>query len=341
MDHNRIRFSQGGITMTVNRKSLANFAAIGVQICNILIAGILGNLSFSLSFFQSCMLAATVLILVRLFKQSELGEKLTIGTSLRFMEEDKIEDRRSDDELMQSVVGPTLGRICQRLNEKNMPMKKKCSMKIIHKSGKNAFAFGRRTICITRELVEEAPQHLEAVLLHEFGHLDDMSTEIEEWCASGEVLMLGASKLPKIAAVISLVKALFYLISGQFSLVLEEILHCAVMILCLVLATLILGVWYLLRERVIQEYRVQCEFSADGYVVAAGLKEELKAAIHELSQKANKGKMSMTPGQNDMEDEIDPMSILSPLSSAFGVKGSLSERRLSMIDASMPMYYNK
>ncbi|MFQ6860984.1 MAG: M48 family metalloprotease [Beduini sp.] len=37
--------------------------------------------------------------------------------------------------------------------------------------GANAFAKGRRTICITREMLNAPVKEIKAVLGHEFGHL--------------------------------------------------------------------------------------------------------------------------------------------------------------------------
>lgn len=74
----------------------------------------------------------------------------------------------------EETVCPAFDRVCSRCGVKEAP-----DLFIVHDSFPNAFAMGRRTVAVTRGLLQQAaPEELEAVLSHELGHLKNGDTKI-------------------------------------------------------------------------------------------------------------------------------------------------------------------
>lgn len=56
----------------------------------------------------------------------------------------------------------------------------------------NAFATGRKTICVTRGFLTKSPEEIKAVLAHEFGHLAHKDTDIILFVSVGNLIVMFA-----------------------------------------------------------------------------------------------------------------------------------------------------
>ncbi len=83
-------------------------------------------------------------------------------------------------------------------------------LKIIHDQSPNAFAIGRRTICVTDGLLNLSDEEIMAVFAHEVGHIAYQHSAIQ--------LLIGGGNL-FISGFLLLVKVICWIITGIFALV--------------------------------------------------------------------------------------------------------------------------
>lgn len=83
-------------------------------------------------------------------------------------------------------------------------------LKIIHDDAPNAFAIGRKTICVTDSLLNLSDNEIMAVFAHEVGHLAYHHSTIQ--------LLIGGGNL-FIAGFLLIIKALCWIITGIFALI--------------------------------------------------------------------------------------------------------------------------
>jgi len=68
-------------------------------------------------------------------------------------------------------IYPLLDILCEQVNNTGSFFIKKINVRIIHDSSVNAYALGRKTICITDGLLSLSDDEIMAILSHEIGHL--------------------------------------------------------------------------------------------------------------------------------------------------------------------------
>lgn len=83
-------------------------------------------------------------------------------------------------------------------------------LKIIHDDAPNAFAIGRKTICVTDSLLNLSDNEIMAVFAHEVGHLAYYHSTIQ--------LLIGGDNL-FIAGCLLIIKALCWIVTGIFALI--------------------------------------------------------------------------------------------------------------------------
>lgn len=160
---------------------------------------------------------------------------------------------------------------------------------ISNDSAPNAFATGRKTLCVTRGLLEYSDEEVAAVLCHEFGHLAHKDTDA--------VLMIGVGNL-MVSIIFSLFRfctniifalstafaslfgvtgkviALIFFVAGKlFSLILSIIMHIWTR----------LGVWLVLASGRKNEYE------ADIYSCRCGYGEQLCAVLASFGTSSKRG----------------------------------------------------
>lgn len=92
---------------------------------------------------------------------------------------------------------PLLEIVADKAKHKNPSRIRSIHLKIIHENAPNAFAVGRRTICVTDGLLELTDEEIMAVLAHEMGHLVYGHSTIQLLIGGGNFLISGCILLIK------------------------------------------------------------------------------------------------------------------------------------------------
>lgn len=100
---------------------------------------------------------------------------------------------------------PLLEIVYNRAKEKTPSMVSSINLKIIHDNSPNAFAIGRKTICVTDGLLELPDEAIMAVFAHEVGHIAYGHSALQ--------LLIGGANV-FIAGCLLLIKFVCWLISG-------------------------------------------------------------------------------------------------------------------------------
>jgi len=107
----------------------------------------------------------------------------------------------------ESVLRPAFERACSQCGAVEMP-----ELFVAHDSFPNAFAMGRRTVAVTRGLLEQAKAgELEAVLAHEIGHLKNGDTKV---MLAAYVMNAAGSVATWVMTVVMAVLSIFSFLTG-------------------------------------------------------------------------------------------------------------------------------
>lgn len=110
---------------------------------------------------------------------------------------------------------PLLEIVFEQAKERTPSMVNSIRLKIIHDQSPNAFAIGRRTICVTDGLLDLTDEEIMAVFAHEVGHLAYGHSAIQLLIGGGNVFISGSLLILK--SICWIITALCGLITGFFT----------------------------------------------------------------------------------------------------------------------------
>ena len=93
---------------------------------------------------------------------------------------------------------PLLEIVFTQAKEKTPSMVSSIRLKIIHEKSPNAFAIGRRTICVTDGLLNLSDEEIMAVFAHEVGHIAYQHSAIQLLIGGGNIFISGCLLLLKV-----------------------------------------------------------------------------------------------------------------------------------------------
>lgn len=93
---------------------------------------------------------------------------------------------------------PLLEIVFEQAKERTPSMVSSIRLKIIHDQSPNAFAIGRRTICVTTGLLNLSDEEIMAVFAHEVGHLAYAHSAIQLLIGGGNVFISGCLLIFKV-----------------------------------------------------------------------------------------------------------------------------------------------
>lgn len=105
---------------------------------------------------------------------------------------------------------PLLEIVFNAAKQKTPYMVDSIQLKIVHDNAPNAFAIGRRTICVTDSLLNLSDQEIMAVFAHEIGHIAYHHSVIQ--------LLIGGGNL-FISGFLLIIKGICWIITGIFALI--------------------------------------------------------------------------------------------------------------------------
>lgn len=164
---------------------------------------------------------------------------------------------------------PLLEIVFNKAKQKTPSMVNSLNLKIIYDDSPNAFAIGRKTICVTSGLLNLSDELIIGVLAHEVGHIANRHSEIQ--------LLIGGANL-FITGFIMLLKILCWAIAGIMSLLAIGTKNFFVGILiaaCGFMYTGLLWLWVKFCKLFLMWSMRKNEYVADEYAMELGYGYEL------------------------------------------------------------------
>lgn len=147
----------------------ANIAIICYLALNVLIIGGIASIIFNVEYQQGCLMGLGFYIVSLMIAISPIGEwLLRIKTGCKKV-------KRIDQK---DFFEPIFKEVYDRAKEANPAIPNNVHWFINNDELPNAFATGRRTICVTEGLLYMPENQIKAVLAHEFGHLSNKDTDL-------------------------------------------------------------------------------------------------------------------------------------------------------------------
>lgn len=139
------------------------------------------------------------------------------------------------------------------------------SLYICEDDSVNAFAMGRRTICVTRGLLNLSDEQIKAVLGHEFGHLASHDTELTLLITVGNFIITA------IVTVIRVILAFYNLIIGLISLfmgregAIVSIMNSIAQFIATLCINGLMWIWTQMGILLVMKSSRNAEYEADGF----------------------------------------------------------------------------
>ena len=99
--------------------------------------------------------------------------------------------REIQNESLKKRIDILFNRVYQRASEKDPKLPNDIKIFVNDDKMPNAFAVGRKTICVTEGLIDLPDNEIEAILAHEFAHLSHKDTDILLIITVGNLLVMG------------------------------------------------------------------------------------------------------------------------------------------------------
>ena len=169
---------------------------------------------------------------------------------------------------------PLLEIVYDRAKEKTPSMVDSINLKIIHDDSPNAFAIGRKTICVTDGLLELPDEAIMAVFAHEVGHIAYGHSALQ--------LLIGGANV-FIAGCLLLIKFVCWMISGLCGIIAGTMSRSVVIGLIATLAasmsTAMIWLWTKTSMLFLMWSMRQNEYVADGYAYSLGFGNSLALVL--------------------------------------------------------------
>ena len=118
---------------------------------------------------------------------------------------------------MQLRVMPILDVVYEKAKEKTPNLPKKINLWLIHEPAPNAYAIGRRTICVTDGFFNLSDTEMMGLIAHEMGHLANRHTEIQLLIGGGNIFITGFLLILKVISwVVAAICGVVALMSRSF-----------------------------------------------------------------------------------------------------------------------------
>ena len=175
----------------------------------------------------------------------------------------------------------------------------------------NAFATGRKTVCLTEGLLDYSDEEIKAVLGHEFGHLAHKDTDAILMVEVGNLIVTGIFVIFRV--LVNITTFLFHLILSILSNSLAEVVVSAItrVLLDFVLVT-IMNIWTKLGTWICFHSSRKNEFEADKYCYSLGYGKTLCQVLDKLDNEDEENTLwaALNSTHPDMNDRIAHMQEL-------------------------------
>lgn len=193
---------------------------------------------------------------------------------------------------------PLVEIVFEKAKKRTPSMVDEIHLKIIHDESPNAFAIGRKTICVTDGLLKLSDNEIMAVFAHELGHIAYHHSTIQ--------LLIGGGNL-MISGILLIIKVVCWLITGFFTIMgigTKSVWGTILMTIFGGLSTVSIWLWTKFCMLFLMWSMRQNEFIADEYAYQIGYGETLASVLdrHMCSKPENgllKALYSTHPNSDD------------------------------------------
>lgn len=168
---------------------------------------------------------------------------------------------------------PLLEIVFEKAKKRTPSMVDEIHLKIIHDESPNAFAIGRKTICVTDGLLKLSDNEIMAVFAHELGHIAYHHSTIQ--------LLIGGGNL-MISGILLIIKVVCWLITGFFTIMgigTKSVWGTILMTIFGGLSTVSIWLWTKFCMLFLMWSMRQNEFIADEYAYQIGYGETLASVL--------------------------------------------------------------
>ncbi len=186
-------------------------------------------------------------------------------------------------------IQPIFDRVYQKAKQKDNSIANDIKLFINYDPMPNAFAVGRKTVCITSGLLDLPDEEIEAILAHEFAHLAHKDTDLLLAISVGNFIVTGFFLIIRVIMNITAI----FLGEDGFGAVIGS-----------AMIGLFMWIWTKIGMALVMHSSRQNEFDADEFAYHLGYGNELASALdrlvgHEPQAKLLKAVYSTHPNVND------------------------------------------
>lgn len=281
----------------------SNVPIIIYLVLNIFIIGFALMFMFELEFITAFVIGIILYSISMAIALSPIGEWV-----LRFQNGCKKITRQ--DQL--NYIMPLFAEVYSQAKEKDSTIPDDVKLFIANDSTPNAFATGRKTICITEGLLQVPDNQIKATLAHEFGHLSNKDTDLIL------VITIGNAIVTILMVIIRLIVAFINLIMGIFGLFLGGsegfITTITSVVSGFLMDVFIVGgmwLWTKIGTLFIMKSSREHEYDADKFALELGYGNELCALLDNIDNTHTTGLFAQLAGSHpDKNDRINKLQEL-------------------------------
>ena len=250
-------------------------------ILNVLIIGAIASLMFTLPIGWGILSGLLIYIASISIALSPIGEAiLRHQTGCRKIVDQAVVDR----------LEPIFREVYYKAKKENPMISKDVRLFINDDECPNAFATGRKTICVTRGLLMMSDEQIKATLGHEFGHLSHKDTDRILVVSIGNTVITAICILFQIGAIIAdVIMQIVAVVTGSEEGVFLSIISMISRFFTIVLIRSFMKVWTALGTALCMKTSRGNEYLADEFSCKLGYSEGLIALLSSIRGERPKG----------------------------------------------------
>ena len=197
---------------------------------------------------------------------------------------------------------PLFDEVYARAKEEDPTLRNNIRLFICSDKSANAFAVGRKTICVTEGLLSQSEEEIKAVLAHEFGHISHKDTDLIQLVCAGNVIVT------TIILMIRVLCGIFHLMFAPLALLLGEglgtilfgdVLH----VLTTALIGALMWVWTEIGALLVLKSSRSNEYLADEFSFDLGYGDSLCEFLDSFDEEAPKGAFAVLSRTHPHKDD--------------------------------------
>ena len=250
-------------------------------VLNIFLIGLIVSTLFGMPFWQGLFDGIILYIISITIALSPVGEWiLRLQTGCR-----RIKDEKQKERLM-----PLFQEVYEKAKKKNSSIPEGVRLFINHDESINAFATGRKTVCVTEGLLSLSDEQIKATLSHEFGHLAHKDTDLILVVSVGNLIITAIVTIVRL--IINFMQFFFGIVCifvGGSEGVAGSLLNLVCNILINVFVDFVMWMWTKIGIVMVMKSSRANEYLADEFAFNLGYGDELCILLEQITGPEPKG----------------------------------------------------